>query len=102
MGFRAVPDALRAAAGAAGEKAGRLREADCAEPVGRIGGAVRGGKAAAAAGHCRESLSTTFAQWCAQAQRFGEHLGDAAGRYERGDHEAAGVFPSAPTMRGPR
>ncbi|WP_406638761.1 hypothetical protein [Amycolatopsis sp. WGS_07] len=102
MGFRTVPDALRAAGGAAREKVGRLREADCAEPVGRIGGAVRGGKAEAAAGNCRASLSATFAQWCAQAQRFGEHLGDAAGRYERGDHAAAGVFPSAPGMRAPR
>ncbi|MBB2504300.1 hypothetical protein H5411_34805, partial [Amycolatopsis echigonensis] len=99
-----VPDALRAAGGAVGEKAARLREAaDCAEPVGRIGEAVRGGKAAAAAGRCRESLSATFTQWCAQVQRFGEHLGVAADRYQRGDHAAAGVFPAAaPPMRGPR
>ncbi|GAB3372623.1 type VII secretion target [Amycolatopsis echigonensis] len=102
MGFATVPAALRAAGGSAGAKAAGLRRADCAGPVGRLGGAVRGGKAAPAAEHCRESLSTTFTQWCSQAQRFGENLGVAADRYEKGDHAAAGVFPAPPTMRGPR
>ncbi|ATY13953.1 hypothetical protein CU254_28640 [Amycolatopsis sp. AA4] len=63
---------------------------------------MRSGKAAAAAGGCRDSLSATFGQWCAQAQRFGENLGVAADRYARGDQAAAGVFPVPPTMRGPR
>ena len=102
MGFTTVPDALRAAARSAGKKAAGLRGADCAEAAGRIAGAVRGGKAAAAAGHCHESLSNTFAQWCDQAQRFGDNLGAAAERYQRGDYAVAGVFPAAPTMRGPR
>ncbi|WP_167756609.1 type VII secretion target [Amycolatopsis sp. CFH S0740] len=47
-------------------------------------------------------MSVTFAQWCDQAQRFSDNLGVAAERYQRGDHAAAGVFPTAPTMRGPR
>ncbi|WP_106961154.1 MULTISPECIES: type VII secretion target [unclassified Amycolatopsis] len=102
MGFTSVPAALRAASRSAGEKTGGLRGADCAGLVGRISGAMRGGKAASAAGNCRDSLSATFSQWCGQAQRFGENLGAAADRYARGDQAAAGVFPAAPTMRGPR
>ncbi|MGA6091943.1 hypothetical protein [Amycolatopsis sulphurea] len=48
-------------------------------------------------------MAATFAEWCAEAQRFAEHLGVAADRYQQGDHAAAGVFPSAaPGMRGPR
>ncbi|WP_409466314.1 hypothetical protein [Amycolatopsis sp. GA6-003] len=102
MGFTSVPEALRAAGRSAGEKAAGLRGGDCAGLVGRVSGAMRGGKAGAAAGGCQEALSSTFAQWCAQAQRFGENLGVAADRYARGDQAAAGVFPTAPTMRGPR
>ncbi|MBN9747035.1 hypothetical protein DMP23_39090 [Amycolatopsis sp. A1MSW2902] len=102
MGFTSVPAALRAAGRSAGEKTAGLRGADCAGLVGRVSAAVRGGKAAAAAGGCEEAWSSTFAQWCAQAQRFGENLSAAADRYEKGDHSAAGVFPVAPTMRGPR
>jgi hypothetical protein len=103
MGFTTVPDALRAASRSAGDKAGRLRGADCADPIGRVPGAVAGGKAAASAGRCRDAMAATFTDWCAQAQRFGEQLGVAADRYLRGDHTAAGVFPSpAPSMRGPR
>ncbi|WP_037715358.1 MULTISPECIES: hypothetical protein [Actinomycetes] len=102
MGFTSVPAALRAAGRSAGEKTSGLRGADCASLVGRISAAMRGGKAAAAAGACGQSLSATFVQWCSQAQRFGENLGAAADRYARGDQAAAGVFPAAPTMRGPR
>ncbi|GAA3546207.1 hypothetical protein GCM10022222_32330 [Amycolatopsis ultiminotia] len=103
MGFTTVPEALRAAGRSAGEKVGGLRGADCAEPVGRVSGAVSGGNAAAAAGHCREALAATFTEWCVEAQRLADHLGVAADRYQRGDHAAAGVFPpAAPTMRGPR
>ncbi|OAP29036.1 type VII secretion target [Amycolatopsis sp. M39] len=102
MGFTTVPDALRAAGRTAGEKAGALRGADCAEPVGRVSGAVPGGRAAAAAGHCREAWTETFAEWCAEAQRFADRLGSAADRYQRGDRAAAGAFPAGPGMRGPR
>lgn len=62
MGFTTVPEALRAAASAAGEKVGGLRGADCAEPTGRVADAVPGGSAAAAAAHCREAMSTTFTE----------------------------------------
>ncbi|MFF0148653.1 excreted virulence factor EspC (type VII ESX diderm) [Amycolatopsis sulphurea] len=102
MGFETMPGALRAAGRSAGEKVGGLRGADCAEPVGRVAGAVRGGNAATAAGRCREALATTFTEWCAEAQRFGDRLGVAADRYQQGDHAAAGAFPAAPGMRGPR
>jgi len=103
MGFTTVPEALRAACSSAGGKAASLRGADIAEPAGRVAGAVPGGSAAAAAAHCRDALSATFAEWCAEAQRFAEHLGVAADRYQQGDHTAAGVFPSAaPTAHGPR
>ncbi len=102
MSFTTVPDALRAAGRSAGEKTASLRDADCAEAAGKIASAIRGGKAAVSAGRCRESMSVTFAQWCDQAQRFSDNLGVAAERYQRGDHAAAGVFPTAPTMRGPR
>lgn len=102
MGFTAVVDALRAAGRSAGEKVASLRSADCAGPVGQLAGAVRGGSAAAAAGRCRDALAATFTEWCAEAQRFAEHLSVAADRYQQGDHAAAGVFPSAtPGMRGP-
>lgn len=102
MGFSTVPEALRVAGNSAREKVADLRGADCAEPVGRVTGAVPGGAAAAAA-HCRDALSATFTEWCAEAQRFADHLGVAADRYRQGDHAAAEVFPSAaPTMRGPR
>lgn len=104
MGFTTVPEALRAASSSAGEKVGGLRGADCAEPVGRATGAVPGGSAAAAAAHCRDALSATFTEWCAEAQRFADHLGVAADRYQEGDHGVAEVFPAAvpTTMRGPR
>lgn len=102
MSFTTVPDALRAAGKSASDKASRLRGADCADQIGRLPGAVPGGKAAASAGHCRDALAATFTDWCAQAQRFGEHLGTAADRYQHGDHTAAGVFPAEPGMRGPR
>ncbi|MFF0148146.1 excreted virulence factor EspC (type VII ESX diderm) [Amycolatopsis sulphurea] len=103
MGFTTVPETLRGARSAAGEKVGSLRGADCAEPVGRVAGAVQGGSAAAAAAHCQDALSTTFTEWRAEAQRLTDHLGVAADRYQQGDHAAAGVFPSAaPTMHGPR
>jgi hypothetical protein len=102
MGFTTVPDALRAAGRSAGAAAGTLRGAGCADPVGRVPGAAAGGKAAASAGRCRDALAATFTDWCAQAQRFGENLSVAADRYGRGDHTAAGVFPAAPGMRGPR
>ncbi|ATY11218.1 hypothetical protein CU254_12625 [Amycolatopsis sp. AA4] len=102
MGFTTVPDRLRAAGGKARAKAARFGEADCAEAVGRIGVAVKGGKAAGAAGHCQESLSTTFAQWCSSVRAFGEHLGVAADRFGKGDRSAAGIFPEAPTVTGPR
>ncbi|MEW2499190.1 type VII secretion target [Amycolatopsis sp. NPDC047767] len=102
-GFTAVPDALSAAGRAAGEKVDGLRGADCAEPAGRVAAAVPGGKAAAAAGRCREALAATFTEWCDEAQRLAEHLGTAADRYRQGDHALAGVFPrAAPGMRGPR
>ncbi|MEV4600622.1 type VII secretion target [Amycolatopsis sp. NPDC049253] len=100
MGFTTVPTALR---GAAGEKLDSLRGTDYAEPVGRVAGALPGGSAAAAAAHCRDALSTTFTEWCAEAQRLADHLGVAADRYQQGDHTAAGVSPSvAPTMQEPR
>ncbi|RJQ91272.1 MULTISPECIES: type VII secretion target [Amycolatopsis] len=103
MGFTTVPDALRGARSAAGEKVGSLRGTDYVEPVGRVAGAVQGGSAAAAAAHCQDALSATFTKWCADAQRLADHLGVAADRYQQGDHTAAGVFPSAaPTMHGPR
>ncbi len=59
MGFTTVPEALRAACRSAGEKVAKLRGADCAEPVGRVAGAVRGGKATVAAGQCRDALAAT-------------------------------------------
>jgi hypothetical protein len=103
MGFTTVPDALRAAGRSAGERVGALRGADCAEPAGRVGLAVPGGRAAASAGRCQEALAATFTEWCSEAQRFADSLNSAADRYQQGDHTAAGVFPSAaPSMRGPR
>ncbi|EFL07406.1 predicted protein [Streptomyces sp. AA4] len=101
--FTTVPDALRAARSAAAEKAGSLRGTNYAEPVGRVAGALPGGGAAPAAAHCQDALSTTFTEWCAEAQRLADNLGVAADRYQQGDHTAAGVFPpAAPTMHGPR
>lgn len=103
MGFTTIPDALRAAGKSAADAMGELHGVDCASPVARVAGAMPGGNAAVAATHFRDSLATTFTEWCAEGERHAGGLTQAADLYARGDQNVAGVFLQAgPTMRGPR
>ena len=102
MGFRTVPDELRAAGKAAGDAVGALRDAHCAEPVGQLPGALPGGTAAGAATSFAQSWESDFAIWCSDAERFGDDLGTAARNYQAGDQTAQKDVNRAGTMRGPQ
>lgn len=102
MGFRTVPDALRAAGKAAAEATGALCEADCGEPVRGLAAALPGGNAAGAASSFSASWQATFKTWCTDAEHFAADLTKAADTYQAGDHTAADSATDAGKLRGPR
>lgn len=103
MGFRTVPEAMRAAGKAASDAAGALRGgADCAGPVGGVASALPGGKAASAASEFSASWTNTFIGWCAEADQYAADLAKAAENYRAGDQEAATSATDAARLRGPR
>lgn len=102
MGFRTVPDALRAASRASADALSQLRGADCAQPVTGLTQAVPGGQAAPAASSFVTSWGTTFRGWCSDADRYGSDLGVAADRYQAGDHDATTATVDAGRLHGPR
>lgn len=102
MGFRTVPDALRAAGRVIADALSQLRGADCAEPVTGLVEALPGGQAAPAASSFGASWGMTFRDWCTEAERYGSDLGLAADRYEAGDQGAAIATADAGRLHGPR
>lgn len=102
MGFRTVPDALRAAGKASVDALSQLRGADCAQPVAGLAEALPGGQAAPAASSFGTSWATTFRGWCTDAESYGSDLGLAADRYQAGDDAAATGTVDAGRLHGPR
>ncbi|MBB1152477.1 hypothetical protein [Amycolatopsis dendrobii] len=102
MGFRTVPDELRAAGKAAIDAAGALRSAHCAEPVGQLPNALPGGAAAGAATSFSQSWESDLTTWCTDAERFGTDLGTAARNYQASDQTAHSGINRAGTLRGPQ
>ncbi|WP_409462445.1 hypothetical protein [Amycolatopsis sp. GA6-003] len=102
MGFRTVPEELKAAGKAASDAAGVLRSAHCAEPVGQLSSALPGGAAAGAATSFSQSWESDFTAWCTDAERFGTDLGTAARDYQGSDQAAHNGVNRAGTMRGPQ
>lgn len=89
MGYRAEPEALRAAsrkAALAGEQAEQVRLADPAEDIAE---ALPGGKSEGAAKRVAQSWQRTLKTWGGDARKHGESLTAAAGEYERSDRESA-------------
>ncbi|MEB3366015.1 hypothetical protein [Saccharopolyspora mangrovi] len=89
MGYRAEPEALRAAghkAALAGEQAERVRLGEAAEDIAE---ALSGGKSGGAAKRVAQSWQRTLKTWGADARKHGESLTASAGEYERGDREGA-------------
>lgn len=102
MGFRTVPDAMRAAGKAAGGSVGELRGADCGEPVGGLTGALPGGNAAGASSSFSTSWQTAFKTWCTDADQYSADLSKAADTCQAGDRAAADAASDAGKFRGPR
>ncbi|GHG29952.1 MULTISPECIES: hypothetical protein [Amycolatopsis] len=102
MGFRTVPDALRAAGRAIVDALSQLRSADCAQPVTGVAEALPGGQAAPAASSFGTSWGMTFRSWCTEAERYGSDLVLAADHYEAGNHGAATATTDAGRLHGPR
>ncbi|SFS54030.1 hypothetical protein [Saccharopolyspora flava] len=89
MGYRAEPEALRAAgrkAVLAGEQAEQVRLGD---PALDIAEAMPGGKSEDAAKRVAQSWQRTLKTWGGDARDHGEALAGAADEYERGDRENA-------------
>lgn len=99
MGFRTVPDALRAAGKAAGDAMGELRGADCAGPIGGLTAALPGGNAASSFSN---SWTSTFKTWCTDADRYGADLVKAADNYQAGENTATDSMSDSGKLRGPR
>jgi hypothetical protein len=102
MGFRTIPEALRAASKAAGDAIGELRGADCGGPVGGVTAALPGGNASGAASSFSNSWQTAFKNWCTEGDQCGAALAKAADTYQAGDHAAANAASDAGKLRGPR
>lgn len=102
MGFRTVPDALRAAGRTGDNAVGQLHGADCGQPTSGVATAVPGGRAAGAAASFSDGWARAFSQWCGDAERYSGDLGTAADNYQRGDQAAAASAEDAGRLRGPR
>lgn len=102
MGFRTVPEALRAARRSAADAVGELRGVDCGEPVNALATAMPGGTTAAAAPSSGGSWTTAFKSWCLDADSQAESLGKAADSYQTADHTGGDQLSDTGILRGPR
>ncbi|WP_410622852.1 hypothetical protein [Amycolatopsis sp. cmx-8-4] len=102
MGFRTVPEALRAARRSAADAVGELRAVDCGEPVGTLAAAMPGGTTAGIAPTSGRSWTTAFKAWCIDADAHAENLEKAADSYQRADQTGGDELTSAGSPRGPR
>jgi hypothetical protein len=102
MGFRTVPDALRAAGNSATGAVGELGRVDCSKPVSGLTAALPGGKTATAATSYSNTWVSTYKAWCTEAQQQAADLGKAADAYQASDHAAGEAAGHAGNLRGPQ
>ncbi|MEV7038370.1 hypothetical protein [Amycolatopsis sp. NPDC051061] len=102
MGFRTVPEALRAARRSAADAVAELRAVDCGEPVCTLAAAMPGGTTAGSAPSMGGSWTTAFKSWCVDAEAQADNLATAAERYQATDRAGSDDLTAAGSLRGPR